>query len=270
MVYPVPAAEELDRILKMSGIYRTVGLRVAEIYDRIEDRALLLEDLGNHSLQYHLKRSGIKERMVLIAKAAKLLEIIASIPAELTVLHHDRERQCFEMNFFIDHFLSKEVKDREKEDIRGHLHLLTEKTSSPIQFAHRDFHSRNLVYSQGPLGIVDFQDSMRAHPLYDLASFFWDAYIPWTQAQRSAALEAIPTFAKTNRSDLEAVALQRTIKALGTFAFQVKVKKHLAYARFIPRVSTSILQNPQLERFLPKSLHQIFHKDHWRKEHDHQ
>ena len=49
-------------------------------------------------------------------------------------------------------------------------------------------------------------------------------------------------------------ALQRNIKALGTFGFQVVVRRHLSYKKYIHRTIRHILNNPLVETFLEPSI----------------
>ena len=47
----------------------------------------------------------------------------------------------------------------------------------PMVFAHRDFHSRNLMVDDERLGVIDFQDALMGPVTYDLASLLRDSYI---------------------------------------------------------------------------------------------
>ena len=42
---------------------------------------------------------------------------------------------------------------------------------------HRDYHSRNLMLSQGQLYLIDFQDARMGPDTYDLASLLRDSYV---------------------------------------------------------------------------------------------
>lgn len=257
MVYPDANPAEIARIQNFTELYLGAGLRVPRIHERIADRALLLEDLGDKYFQYYFKRSSIHTRREMAESAIQIISRIASIPVALTPLAHDVARQRFEMDFFITNFLPENTEDNRREELRSHLYRLTDEVSMPSTFAHRDFHSRNLIYSPIQHGIVDFQDSMAAHPLYDLVSFLWDAYLPWTPSLRSRVLAGISLPAKMKISDLEPVALQRTIKALGTFAFQIKVRHRLGYLRYVQRVVRSIEQNTYFIKLVPVHLQRL-------------
>jgi N-acetylmuramate 1-kinase len=258
MVYPEPSPEEISRITRLTPIYIHTGLHVPKIYENIENRALLQEDLGDHYYQYYFKRAKKSEKFSLVNQAFDMAIKISSIPAIETNLLHDKTRQKFEMDFFLEYFLSSYVNLDQKEQFRHALLALIHETSQPVSFAHRDFHSRNIIFSSTKHGLVDFQDSLRAHPYYDLASFFWDAYLPWTEKLRSQILNSIQHRIKIDINELETVALQRTIKALGTFAYQIKVRGKTAYSRYMNRVILSTINNPQFSRFFSTSLVPLF------------
>ena len=61
-------------------------------------------------------------------------------------------------------------------------------------FAHRDYHAENLVWRperEGParVGMLDFQDALRAHPAWDLLSLLQDARRDVSPALEAAMLE---------------------------------------------------------------------------------
>lgn len=258
VLYPEPNPVEINRIHHFTSLYQDVGVRVPLIHDTIGNRGLLLEDLGVRHVQFYFKRSPQTVKREMVRKAIRIISRIATISPQQTALAHDLTRQRFEMDFFITHFLPDPISSREREDLRAHLYRLTEASCAPTQFSHRDFHSRNLIFSTEEYGVIDFQDSMRAHPLYDMASFLWDAYLPWTASLRNDIISKMQFPDGFKRPDLEIAALQRTIKALGTFAYQVKVRKNLHYARYISRVIESVILNPQFVRRIPDTLRNLF------------
>jgi aminoglycoside/choline kinase family phosphotransferase len=258
MVYPEPAPKEISRIIHFSPLYLGVGVHVPAILENISDQALLQEDLGDRHLQHYLNGATSQEKITLGVQALRLSVSISKIPAFETPLTHDFARQKFEMDHFLQHYLPTDTPKRHKEYLQNQLYALAQESCDPIRFAHRDFHSRNIVYAQPNLGVVDFQDSMTAHPYYDLASFLWDAYIPWTPSMRTKVLKTSLFIEKIDVPILETVALQRTIKALGTFAYQVNLKKNKTYSRYIPRVIQYVLKNPQFNRFFHPEFRFLF------------
>ncbi len=98
----------------------------------------------------------------------------------------------------------------------------------PQHFVHRDFHSRNLMYVDGNLGVLDFQDARWGPAAYDLVSLCFDPYVALDAAMREKIFQAaINTIEQAHgskiRTELEdswpAVLLQRLLKAIGSFAY---------------------------------------------------
>jgi aminoglycoside/choline kinase family phosphotransferase len=99
----------------------------------------------------------------------------------------------------------------------------------PPALCHRDYHARNLLrHPEGGLVVTDHQDSRWGPPLYDLASLVRDPYVKlpegleeemletWARQTRMGPVEAL-------RPAYERTALQRNLKAAGTYACQVTV-----------------------------------------------
>jgi aminoglycoside/choline kinase family phosphotransferase len=121
-------------------------------------------------------------------------------------------------------------------------------------FAHRDFHSRNTHVVREHLYLVDFQDSLRAPVYYDLVSFAFDSYLDLKSLREYLFKLLKRRGLILDEKQLYLTALQRNIKALGTFAFQVMVKKNRSYKKYIPRTIRHIMANPLFEKLLEKSL----------------
>jgi len=100
-------------------------------------------------------------------------------------------------------------------------------------FAHRDFHSRNLLVKDSAIVMVDFQDSLLAPRYYDLVSLAFDSYLDLGRARE--ILLSGREWSGNERRQLSLTALQRNIKALGTFAYQTYECHYPAYARYVPR-----------------------------------
>lgn len=96
--------------------------------------------------------------------------------------------------------------------------------------AHRDFHSRNVMVHDGKLWFLDFQDARLGSPCYDLASLAGDAYVNVPAAIRQHILDRA-----TERGAFDAALAQRSLKAIGTFTYQHRIRKNDFYLRFIPR-----------------------------------
>ena len=123
--------------------------------------------------------------------------------------------------------------------------LAGELSGEPRVVCHRDYHSRNLMVRDGRLAVIDFQDARLGPDTYDLASLLRDSYVGLEPAEVDAliplflALDRGPLgFAETParfRERFDTMAVQRNLKALGTFGYQASVRRNTAYLRDVPR-----------------------------------
>ncbi len=247
MVYPEPEPDEICRIQGLTELYRQKGLNVPQIEAETDERILLLEDLGAVSVQAAYARFGKPERQSLLEKIALQLDRLAGIP-----LHHTdgvlgTARMQWEMDFFIEHFAPRFCTlpgPDGIEQLRRRLHEMVWDIGPVATFAHRDFHSRNMLYQNDEVYLVDFQDSLRAPLFYDTVSFAFDAYLD-LKGLRDYFLDALKELGwEMDHRQFYLTALQRNIKALGTFGYQVTVRKNLTYKKYMNRTIGYVLQNP--------------------------
>jgi len=121
--------------------------------------------------------------------------------------------------------------------------------------AHRDYHAENLIWlpdRQGAarVGLLDFQDAVRAHPSWDLHSLLQDARRDVAPELETAALEryfaARPEVDRERfLADYAALAALNEARILGIFARLVFRDGKPRYRQFMPRMWR------QLERNLP-------------------
>ncbi|MGE5342851.1 MAG: phosphotransferase [Candidatus Omnitrophota bacterium] len=256
MVYPESpnALSEIRRILHLTSVYREHAIRVPEIKDVLDDRILLQEDLGDVLAQRVFYAKGFGDPKNVLLETADILLKLKAIPVCHTASTLDQARMKWEMDFFITHFATPYLPIAQtpdgRSDLQAYLYTLVDRIHPIDTFAHRDFHSRNMLLhpDNGRLYLVDFQDSLVASPYYDLVSFAFDSYLD-LNSRRAFLLDTLRERGMKIDSDLlYAAALQRNIKALGTFGFQVGVRKNLSYKKYIPRTLRHIRSNPLLEK----------------------
>src|SRR4026209_2818388 len=97
---------------------------------------------------------------------------------------------------------------------------------------------------EGRLYIIDFQDARMGPDTYDLVSLLRDSYVDCTESQvdeliayflalrgQAAGSSDGPRF----RERFDVMALQRNLKALGTFGFQAATRVNPVYIQYMPR-----------------------------------
>jgi N-acetylmuramate 1-kinase len=131
--------------------------------------------------------------------------------------------------------------------------------SAPRYFCHRDYHGWNIMARNGAVGVLDFQDARMGPQPYDLASLLTDRGTP--DLLGHALMTALLDYyiqcmeAETGwRTDRDAfhqlfdyVAIQRCLKATGTFAAMAVVRQRPQYLPYIP--PTLAYLRPLLRRY---------------------
>jgi aminoglycoside/choline kinase family phosphotransferase len=126
-------------------------------------------------------------------------------------------------------------------------------------FCHRDYHAENLVWlpqRSGParVGLLDFQDALRAHPVWDLSMLLHDARRDISRELETAALARYfrlnPHLDETAiRADYAALGALNVCRILGIFSRLVIRDGKGRYAGFMPRMWTYLgrcLEQPSM------------------------
>ena len=101
----------------------------------------------------------------------------------------------------------------------------------------RDYHAENLMLlADGRLGLLDFQDALAGHPVYDLVSLLQDARRDVAPALEAAMLDRYAAAAPLDRAAYALLGAQRTAKILGIFTRLWKRDGKLRYLAYQPRV----------------------------------
>ncbi|HWE99617.1 MAG TPA: phosphotransferase [Caulobacteraceae bacterium] len=113
-------------------------------------------------------------------------------------------------------------------------------------FCHRDFHAENLLwlpdrYGTARVGLIDFQDAVRAHPVWDLSMLLHDARRDVSREREAAALsryfQARPHLDQDAFvGDYHALGALNVVRILGIFARLVARDGKPRYRAFMPRL----------------------------------
>ena len=114
----------------------------------------------------------------------------------------------------------------------------------PRYFMHRDFQSKNIHFLDGKVRIIDFQTATCGLVQYDLASLLKDPYAPLEPDERQELLGFyLKELSETWNRPLDVepfttmfhrAGLQRTMQALGAFAFLSMRKGKKKFEAYIP------------------------------------
>jgi aminoglycoside/choline kinase family phosphotransferase len=224
---------------------------------------IALQDLGDVTLQAHVGAASVTAHAALYREAVALIHqlqergrALASPDFVPYTLAFDVEKLTWELDFFGRHFL---------EGYRGVSLSATERAALAEEWAaiagelaaeprvvcHRDYHSRNLMLHRGSLYMIDFQDARLGPDTYDLVSLLRDSYVDVTERELDDLIAyflalAGGTDAAEFRRRFDLMAVQRNLKALGTFGFQAAARGNATYIQYMPRTLHSVRSN--LER----------------------
>ena len=226
---------------------------------------MALTDLGDVTLQAHLGAASAGEHAALYREGVALIETLQRRGAELTSdrylpyrMAFDVEKLTWELNFFVRHFLEAYRGARVSDDDRAVLAeewaaIVDELAAEPRVLCHRDYHSRNLMLADGRLHMIDFQDARLGPDTYDLVSLLRDSYVDLTERDVDEliayflALKGTPAAAAEFRRRFDLMAVQRNLKALGTFGYQTTTRGNPVYIQYIPRTLRYVRMN--LEKY---------------------
>lgn len=263
MADPQGGLAAVDRMVAAHDLLHQIGVRVPALFMRADDiPALLMEDFGDTLLADALAKETPSQREIFYTEAGRMAGRIAAQGTRLVVpgsilgtprLGAYRLRTELALFTVYDVGGRRNIRDAVllKDVAALSERIVFELTAQPPQLAHRDFHSRNLmVLSNTTLGVVDYQDTLMAPPLYDLASLLRDPYAAPNERlcrMASTAYTAEIGIGGDMRHDprFSWVALQRDLKAIGTYAFQARRFNRVRFLDYIPAAEALALQSAQ-------------------------
>jgi aminoglycoside/choline kinase family phosphotransferase len=275
-LYSAPFDFSTLSFVNVTELLQKVPLPVPVIYDHADDLGLLrLQDLGDVTLQAQLGAVTAGEHAALYRRAVGLIEVLQRRGDELCSTRYvpygiafDVEKLTWELEFFVRNFIEGyrgiQLPPATREAIREEWKPIVEELAAEQRvLCHRDYHSRNLMAHQGELYVIDFQDARMGPDTYDLVSLLRDSYVDFTE---EAVDELIAFFLALRgrysrhtdhswfgsyqldfRRRFDLMALQRNLKALGTFGYQTTSRQNPVYIQYMPRTLNNVRRN--LERY---------------------
>lgn len=290
MQYPdeIPKGGELP-FVNVHRYMKAAGIPVPEIHLAVpESNLLFLEDAGDTTLEEAVRSAESEEESLPLYE--RCMEVLVRIQLDGTRaldsnafpsrLAFDVRKFAEEIDFFFEHAVRgyggitlSAAEERAIED--RFLPFLEELASLPRVLSHRDYHSRNVMVIDrrpggcGGMRILDFQDARMGNAFYDLCSMLRDSYVTLSAnavdrlcyAYRNASTAELK--AKWgDRAAFEfhhdAAALQRNVKAIGTFGNQAHNRGKAFYLRYIPptaeHIKANFDRNPKMRPLAQKLL----------------
>jgi hypothetical protein len=256
VVYEDDDAEAVARYEQVAAWFTAAGVRVPEVIGGCS-RGLLVEDGGDRLLATEPAGEGLAARYRDAARVILALQAHGRRrPPPNPGWALDGKRLRDELGFTDRHALQGWLGSTPSESREAAFDRLAAAVATlPAVLCHRDYHSRNLLVTASGLMVLDFQDAMSGPLFYDLASLLHDDYRDVPDSCAAAALEtfwegaALPIEVSPlaevpaepallppgPRQALALIAAQRSLKALGTFGYQVGVASRHGYAAYAGR-----------------------------------
>jgi aminoglycoside/choline kinase family phosphotransferase len=268
--YPAEMTDSCERFDRTSSLLAEVGVRVPRIrLSLCRNGLMLLEDLGERTL-YDLGNRGWDQLRPYLEEAARLIDGIRSIPPSAVPPSSpplDRDLLAEELA------RSWELLTGPSGIAPGQLSpaladafdtMIERLAAAPRVPCHRDFMARNLIPIGEPpnLAVIDHQDLRLGPATYDLASLLNDSIYPPPEIE--TALVDASLRDGDRHVDYHRAAVQRTLKAVGTFLsfalrgddrHRILVRPTLERARYHVRNLPEMRQlSDELDRFFAALL----------------
>ena len=244
----VEAFADISRHLVANGIPAPEVLRQCP-----REGISVITDLGDLTLTRAVADDPAR-RMELAARAVGLLAAIHMTPTAppercaAVRLHFDYGKYAYEFSFHVGRWLMKHLDatptPRQRQTLAAAFDWICRRLAAePRVFTHRDYQSSNLLaQADGSLAVIDFQDARLGLRQYDLASFLYDSYIPYSGDERDALVQVYVEAAENAgwRSDksfdelLTVAAIQRKLHDVGAFIYTAHARGKTDYLAYVP------------------------------------
>lgn len=269
-----PDKENSQPFVTIADMLQAMGLNVPRVREaNFQQGFFLLSDLGSSQYLSVLNQHNVAGLYGDALAALLILQREGKVYQD-QLAPYDEQRLWNEMQLFRDWYLTRHLQftlSNQQNTILDATwqYLQAQALAQPRVFVHRDYHSRNLMYSDGSVGInpgiLDFQDAVQGPITYDVVSLLRDCYISWprdqieawvqnyhAQLQEAGMLHAVS--ADQFRQWFDLMGIQRHLKASGIFARLNYRDGKPGYLADIPRTLNyifSVAQDyPQLKPFI--------------------
>jgi aminoglycoside/choline kinase family phosphotransferase len=257
-VYAGPVEFPSSTFVRVAALFSAVSVPIPAILHHDDELGILgLQDLGDVTLQAYVGGVRDTERARRYREAVGLIVRLQQRGAELAspdyppyAVAFDQEKLTWELEFFVRQFLLAYRGAVPDEPVRDALRaewaaIVDELAAEPRVLCHRDYHSRNLMVHDDALHVIDFQDARMGPDTYDLVSLLRDSYVDLPDAVvedlidyyfvLSRGREGTVAERAAFRRRFDLMALQRNLKALGTFGYQTTSRGNPVYMQYVPR-----------------------------------
>jgi aminoglycoside/choline kinase family phosphotransferase len=274
-VYPEPFDPAFHPYLDVTRLFAGALLPVPEVLAVDGNLGVIVqEDLGDRQLRAVLQDSARDEGEALLEQAIRLLADVQAATTQAdeagsiaSKLAFDEAKLDWELSFFREHYFGsyrgETLSHGEAAELKVELNdLAAELSARPRVLCHRDYHTSNIMVDRaGKLRIIDHQDARMGPASYDLVSLLLDRRLELPSLAQVRAYRLLFLNARVDRGlerldpddfahEFRLMAVQRCLKATGTFSYQTAVAGRIEYEQFINPTLKIVEQAAEwLERF---------------------
>ena len=244
---PPESGEDVRPFLTIAAWLKGLGLSAPEILAADETLGfLLLEDLGDDLFARLAARDPAREEPLYL-EAVRLLLHLREAPPPAGLAVYDAARLA---DFAA--LAAEAYAGRDPAGFAAGLQEAFAPLGAEYSVCLRDFHAENLLWlperaGLARVGLLDFQDALLAHPVYDLVSLLQDARREVGQRTARAAtalwLSATGQAAEDFARDYALCGAQRAIRIIGVFASLAQRKAKPRYLDLLPRVWAHLIDD---------------------------
>ncbi len=241
-----------------AGHLRTIGLCAPEVFHADLDNGLILmEDLGDMPLPKAISAGRISEAES-YQSAVDVLVHLQNRPAPAWLQPYGPAEMVAALDPFFAAVAPDMPADTQAAIINETEHLPQRHCADRHVMILRDYHAENILWQTnattiGQVGLIDFQDALLSHPVYDFISLLKDArravQRPTEKAMIRQFLNATDMGPDQFAVSAALLTLQRNLRILGLF-HHLNATGKPGYMAFVPQVTgyiTEALSHPALQ-----------------------
>lgn len=280
------SAGRIEAFAAVADHLRSLGLSAPEILALDGPRGLaVLEDFGDALFARVLEAEPERERQLYLAAVDAVVVLHAAPPPDILtgpggdwpLLAYDETALKGGADLFVEWYPQFEPGVALNAEAltawdRAWAPIIARGAKGAMVMAHRDFHAENLIWlsdreGAARVGMIDFQDAVRAHPAWDLIHLLQDARRDVPESLERLALDHyLAARPQVDRnaflSEYRTLATLNEARILGIFARLIVRDGKPRYRQFLPRMwahLTANLTDPALaevrawfERYVPE------------------
>ena len=231
----------------------------------IKEYYIIIEDFGDNLIKKIIQKK--KNKFLYFKKIINELVKLQKIKPYKTLPKYSKKLFINELNLFYQWYLPEFFSNGKIKKVKKKINsILIKYIKQTLKFnkvfVHRDFHIENLILSKGKICLIDNQDAVIGHPVYDLMSLIDDVRINLKKIDQDKIYKyyvlknkKIP---KEFNFHFHVLSIQRLLKILGIFLRLYRRDKKKKYLKYLTR--TWKLLEYRLNHQKLKDLNKLFNK----------